>query len=313
LVKIKGSLFCDRSKRTILPKINIKIKKMLASVKDILSKAKRENYAVGAFNVSNMEMAQGVVMAAVERRSPLVVQITENAMKYAGAKELLELAKAVITERSENIPVGLNLDHGKTFDMVRRAVELGFNAVMIDGSRLSFLENINLTKRVVDFAHKSNISVQGELGIVPYLGEIDVTEIDWSKLMTDPQKTKEFTEKTGVDSLAVAIGNAHGFFRETEEADWERLKQINQLTNIPLVLHGASDWAKGKVLAAIQGGITCFNVDTDIRLAFMHELCRAANDKCSVTDPRKVLGPARDAVRKKVAEKINIFGSANKA
>jgi fructose-bisphosphate aldolase class II len=286
---------------------------MLSSVKEILAKAKKENYAIGAFNVSNMEMAQGVVMAAVEQRSPLIVQITENAMKYAGAKELLELVKAVIAERSEKVPIGLNLDHGKTFDITRKAGELGFNGIMIDGSRLSFLENVNLTKRVVDFAHKSNITVQGELGIVPYLGEIDVSTVDWCKLMTDPLKAKEFVESTGVDSLAIAIGNAHGFFREADEADWDRLKQIHGLVNIPLVLHGASDWAKGKIQLAIQGGVTCFNVDTDIRLAFMHELCRVTNDKCSVTDPRKVLGPAREAVRKKVAEKINIFGSKSKA
>lgn len=287
---------------------------MLTDTKKILTDARTGKYAVGAFNVSNMETVQGIVMAAVERRSPIVVQITESAMKYAGAKELTELTKVVIQERSEDIPIGLNLDHGKTMDIVRKAVELGFSEVMIDGSRLSFNDNKNLTKRVVDYAHGKNVPVQAELGIVPYLGEIDTSEISWETLMTDPEKAKAFVEYTGVDFLAVAIGNAHGFFREPEKCDWERLGTISSIVNIPLVLHGASDWSKEKIENAINGGISCFNVDTDIRLAFMHQLCRiVGDDKCTITDPRKVMEPVRDAVKKKVIEKINIFGSAMKA
>jgi len=286
---------------------------MYSSVKEILSNAQKGQYAVGAFNVSNMETVQGVVMAALERRAPIIVQITETAMKYAGAKELAELVKIVIEERSEDIPIGINLDHGKTFEIVRKAVELGFNAVMIDGSRLSYAENKNLSKRVVDFVHPENIAVQAELGIVPYLGEIDLSEVDWNKLMTDPQKARQFVEETGVDSLAVAIGNAHGFFRELEQVDWERLKQIRSVVSIPLVLHGASDWSKEKTSQAVQYGINCFNVDTDIRLAFMHQLCRLIDEKCTITDPRKVMDPVREAIKKKVMEKIMIFGSAGKA
>jgi len=287
---------------------------MLADAKGILENAKKGKYAVGAFNVSNMETVQGVVMAALERRSPMVVQITESGMKYAGAKELVELTKVVIQERSEDIPIGLNLDHGKTFEQVKKAIELGFTEVMIDGSRLSFEENKNLTKRVVEHAHASKIPVQAELGIVPYLGEIDLSEVDWASLMTDPKKAKELVEYTGVDFLAVAIGNAHGFFREPEECDWERLAKIAAEVNIPLVLHGASDWSKEKIDLAIKGGISCFNVDTDIRLAFMHQICKTVgHDRCTITDPRKVMDPVRTAIKKKVIEKISIFGSAGKA
>lgn len=287
---------------------------MLADVKEILVNAQKGKYAVGAFNVSNMETAQGVVMAAVERKSPLVVQITESSMKFAGARELAELVKIVIQERSEHIPIGINLDHGKTMELVRKAIELGFTEVMIDGSRLTFDDNKNLTKRVVDFAHEHKVSVQAELGIVPYLGEIDTSELNWERLMTDPDKAKDFVEYTGVDFLAVAIGNAHGFFREADNCDWERLKKIAGIVGIPLVLHGASDWSKDKIDNAVSGGISCFNVDTDIRLTFMHQLCQTVgSDKCTITDPRKVMDPVRTAIKKKVIEKINIFGSAMKA
>lgn len=287
---------------------------MLSDVKDILTNAQKNGYAVGAFNIFNMETAQGVITAALERRAPLVVQITENAMKYAGAKEITQIVKNAIKERSEDIPIGLNLDHGKTLDAAVNAIDLGFNAVMIDGSRLSFTENINLSKKVADFAHQDKITVQAELGIVPYLGEIDLSEVDWNKLMTDPQKAKQFVEATGVDSLAVAIGNAHGFFRELEEVDWERLKQIRGNVSVPLVLHGASDWSREKTERAVKEGISCFNVDTDVRLAFMHQLCKIVGvDKCTITDPRKVMDPVREAIKKKVIEKLIMFGSVNKA
>jgi len=286
---------------------------MLADTKEILRSAQRGKYAVGAFNASNMETLQGIVMAAVQRKSPMIIQLTESAMKYAGAREIAEIAKIVIKDRSENVPIGLNLDHGKTFEIIRKAVDLGFTEVMIDGSRLSFEDNKNLTKRVVNFAHSKGLSVQAELGIVPYLGEIDISEVNWESLMTDPDRAKDFVESTKVDFLAVAIGNAHGFFREPERCDWERLKRIRKKVTIPLVLHGASDWSKDKIDMAINGGVSCFNVDTDIRLAFMHQLCKLVDDKCTITDPRKVMEPIREAIKNKVIEKINIFGSAMKA
>ncbi len=286
---------------------------MFSNVKDILIKAREGKYAVGAFNVSNMEIAQAVVMAAVERRSPAVLQITESAMKYAGEKELAAMTRIIIDERSEDVPIGINLDHGKTFDVVKKAVSLGFSSVMIDGSRLSFQENENLTKMVVDYAHQNNVPVQAELGIVPYLGELEADQIDWAVLMTDPDKAKEFVDFTGVDFLAVAIGNAHGFFREAEVFDWERLKKINDKLNIPLVLHGASDCSAEKITKSIENGISCFNVDTDIRLAFMDQLTRVIDSKIAITDPRKIMETVRSAIKKKVIEKINIFGSNQKA
>lgn len=286
---------------------------MFASAKEILTNAKAGRYAVGAFNVSNMEIAQGVVMAAVEKRSPLILQITESAMKYAGDKELAKIVRTIIDERSEDVPVGINLDHGKTFDAAKKAIELGFSSVMIDGSRLSFQENKNLTKSVVDYAHQKGIPVQAELGIVPYLGELNTDQTDWATLMTDPEKAKELVDFTGVDFLAVAIGNAHGFFREAEVFDWARLKIINEKLGIPLVLHGASDCSVDKIAKSIENGVACFNVDTDIRLAFMGQLTKMVDSKVAITDPRKIMEAVRDAVKKKVIEKIHIFGSGHKA
>lgn len=286
---------------------------MFASAKEILTKAKAGKYAVGAFNVSNMEIAQGVVMAAVEKRSPLILQITESAMKYAGDKELAKIVRTIIDERSEDVPVGINLDHGKTFDAVKKAIDLGFSSVMIDGSRLTFQENKNLTKSVVEYSHQKGIPVQAELGIVPYLGELNTDQIDWSTLMTDPEKAKEFVDFTGADFLAVAIGNAHGFLREAEVFDWARLKIINEKLGIPLVLHGASDCSADKIAKSIENGVACFNVDTDIRLAFMSQLTKMIDTKIAITDPRKIMEAVREAVKKKVIEKINIFGSGHKA
>jgi len=286
---------------------------MLANIKEILNTAYKKNYAVGAFNISNMETAQAVVMAANEQKSPAIIQITEKAMKYAGAKELAEVVKAIIKERSNNIPIGINLDHGKTFELTKIAINLGFNGVMIDGSRLSFEENKALTKRVTNYAHANNVTVQAELGVVPYLGEIDENEVNWDTLMTDPVKALQFVKHTKVDTLAVAIGNAHGFFRENRTPDWKRLTELKKKLNMPLVLHGASDWMKEKVDKANKCGISCYNVDTDLRLAYMSQLCKSTDDKCTITDPRIVMAAVRESIKKKVMEKMNLFGSSRKA
>ncbi len=286
---------------------------MLTSIKEILTKAQEGGYAVGAFNLSNMETAQGILMAAVERRSPLIVQITESTMKFAGAKEIAEITRTIIKERSGDIPIGINLDHGKTFEVAMRCIDLGFNGVMIDGSRLSFEENLNLTKRVVDYAHEKQVTVQAELGVVPYLGESDLSEVNWKDFMTDPEQARQFVEATGADSLAIGIGNAHGFFRELENCDWDRLAEIREKIKIPLVIHGSSDWLEEKIIKAVEGGVSCFNVDTDLRLAFVHTLCQLTDDKCAITDPRNIMDAVRNAIKKKVIEKIHAYGSANKA
>ncbi len=280
---------------------------MLAKVKDIFEEARTKGYAVGAFNVFNMEEAQAVVRAAVKKHTPVIIQITEKTMNYAGDGIIYDVIKAVIEKESVSIPIGFHLDHGHSFDVVTRAIKAGMNSVMIDASDFSLRENIAITKRVVDYAHPKGVCVQAEIGKVPRLGEIDPNP-DWDEIMTNPLDAKWLVEETGVDALAVAIGNAHDFFRERMEPDWERLEEIHKLLpNTPLILHGASDWVNHKVTEAVKRGVVCFNVDTDLRVAFNTVLCQFTHDKCEIIDPRKVMAQARDAVQRVVEKKIDLF------
>jgi fructose-bisphosphate aldolase class II len=277
---------------------------------DILQNAMQAGYAVGAFNTSNMEIAQGIVRAAHKTGKPCIVQVTTNALKYASPGVLGDLIVSIIKNESNSTKIGFHLDHGKSLDDVVRAIDCEVDSVMIDASLTPFKENIEITKRVVEYAHGKGVSVQAELGSVPYLGRED-QEMDWDSVMTDPNQAKELVEKTGVDALAVAIGNAHGFFRERSEPDYERLSAIKKLLpKTPLILHGASDWTDGRVAEVVKRGISCFNIDTDIRVAFITAICNQAGTKCDVTDPRKILGAAREAVMVKVSEKIKMFAGA---
>lgn len=280
---------------------------MLAKVKNILEEAKANGYAVGAFNVFNMEGAQAVVRAAVKKHTPVILQVTEKTLDYGGDGIIFDVVKAVIERESAAIPVGFHLDHGRGFESVIRAIDVGLDSVMIDASAYSLRKNISITKRVVDYAHERNVFVQAEIGIVPYLGETDPSP-DWEKIMTNPLDAKWLVEETKVDTLAISVGNAHGFFRERPEPDWARLEEINKLIpGTPLVLHGASDWVNHKVIEAVKRGIVCFNVDTDLRVVFNTVLCQFTHDKCSIIDPRVVMAEARAAVQKVVENKIDLF------
>ncbi|MBU2025236.1 class II fructose-bisphosphate aldolase family protein, partial [Patescibacteria group bacterium] len=268
---------------------------MLASVKEILNQAKEKKTAIGGFNISDLITAQAVVQAAEKTGLPAIVQITEKTMEFAGDFEIVALVKSIIEQRSGKIQIGIHLDHGRDFKLCKKAVRLGFNSVMIDGSNLSFEENKNLTKRVVDYLHKHKITVQGELGTVPYLGRHQITSDDgeWDTYMTDPKQAVEFVRTTGIDSLAIGIGNSHGFQKEKDVPDWRRLKQISQNIDLPLILHGASDWTSSKIKKAVKRGISCFNVDTDIRVAYINNLCNFFEKGCNILDPRKVMAGIR--------------------
>lgn len=283
---------------------------MITSVKEILQKAKEGGYAVGAFNTLNLETTRAIVEAAVEMRSPVIIQVTEKTMEYAGGRGIFHLVKNDAEFYAPNIPIGIHLDHGKSFEIIQRAVEIGFSSVMYDGSRKDYADNLAITKKVVDFCHEKGVNVQAELGSVPYLGEVEMGETDWNKYMTDPGQAEEFVKKTGVDALAVAIGNAHGFVKERKEPDFARLEMINKALGLPLILHGASDWENGRVAEVIKNGVACFNIDTSLRMAFINNLLNALRERdASSYDPRKLLGDARDAVKHTVREKIKIFGS----
>ncbi len=286
---------------------------MITSVKDILQKAKEDGYAVGAFNTINLETTQAIIEAAKEMRSPVIVQVTEKTMEYAGGRGIFNLIKNNAEFYASEIPVGIHLDHGKNFEIIKRAIEIGFTSVMYDGSKKDYVDNLAITREIVEYCHEKGVVVQAELGNVPYIGELSIGEIDWDKYMTDPGMAEDFVKRTKVDSLAVAIGNAHGFFKERKEPDYDRLEMINKLVNIPLILHGASDWNNGRVTEVIKRGITGFNVDTAIRLAFVNNLMNSLKYQGGVSfDIRELLGVAREAVKETVKEKIKIFGSDGK-
>jgi len=287
---------------------------MLTDVKEILTKAKEGGYAIGAFNVFNLETTQGVIQGAREMRSPAIVQITEKTMEYAGGRAIFNLVKNITEFYASEIPIGIHLDHGHSFEAIKRAVNIGFTSVMYDGSRKKYEDNLVVTKEIVAFCHEKGVKVQTELGYVPYLGEIEITDAEWVKYMTDPGEAEDFVKKTGVDALAVAIGNAHNFFKEKKHPDYDRLEMISKALSIPLILHGASDWENGKVVEAIKRGITCFNIDTAIRLSFVNSLASNVMKQGPMNlDAREFLGEARDAVKDVVKEKIKMFGSDGKA
>ncbi len=286
---------------------------MIVKVIDILKKAKEEGYAVGAFNTVNLEITQAILEAAKIKKSPVVIQVTEKTMDYAGGRNIFQIIKNTAEFYYPEVPVGIHLDHGKSFEIIQRAVEIGMTSVMYDGSRGKYEDNLMVTKRVVDYCHEKGIDVQAELGNVPYLKEVGISDVDWDKYMTDPDQAKNFVEETGIDALAVAVGNAHDFAKERPVPDYERLEKINERLDIPLIMHGASDWEEEKVKNAIKRGISCFNVDTASRVAFVTSLVKTiAETKELSYDVRSHLGRAREKVQETVEHKMDIFGSAGR-
>jgi len=305
---------------------------MLVTNKDLLYPARQKAYAVGAFNINNLESLSAVAEAAVEEKSPVIVAVTPSAMKYAG---LAYLAKIVKTAAElAPVPMSLHLDHGENFETVSKCVEAGFTSVMIDGSFLKFEENVALTRRVVESAHRKGVSVEAELGRLAGVEESTVEEKE--AVLTDPNAAKEFVEKTGVDALAVAIGTSHGAykFKAEPKLDFERLKLVRGKINTPLVLHGASSvpqWiiekavkygaeltgAKGipeeHIKKAISLGIAKINIDTDLRLAFTATIREFLANSPKEFDPRKILGPAKEAMKEVIKSKMRLFGSSGKA
>lgn len=284
---------------------------MIVTTKVLLDEAKKNGYAVGAFNTVNLETTRAILEAAKEMRSPVIVQITEKTCDYAGGRAMFHLIRNLAEFYFPDIPVAIHLDHGKSLEIVERALEVGFPSVMYDGSRHSYSDNVRVTRRVVELAHAKGASVQAELGNVPYLSEVS-EDINWDDYMTDPEEAVRFVEETGIDTLAVAIGNAHGFTKERPTPDYDRLAEIAKRVSVPLVLHGASDWEDGRAKKVIELGISCFNVDTAIRLAFIGAISRmlAPGDE---TELRKILGSGMDAVRETVMKKMELLGSAGKA
>jgi len=289
-------------------------------MKEILKKAQREKYAIGSFNFSTAEVLKAIVAAAEELNSPIIVSTSENESEFIGLPEAAALTGA--WRHGTKLPIILNLDHGKSLESVKKAVEAGYNAVHFDGSALSYDENIVQTKAVVSYVrdveekYDRQIIVEGELGYLRGSSSVhkEALEIKQEDL-TSPEQAKDFVEKTGVDSLAVVIGNAHGVFAKGEEKlNLERLAQIKNTIgeSVFLVLHGGSGIPADDVKKAIELGIVKVNVNTELRMAYQEGLVEELKEKPAETTPYKILETSFEGVKKVVAEKIKLFGSENK-
>jgi fructose-bisphosphate aldolase class II len=305
---------------------------MLVTGLEILKKARAEGYGVGAFNVNNMEFLQAVLEAAEEQKSPVILALSEGAMKYGGRALTL---MAVELAKEARVPVAVHLDHGSSYESVLRALRAGFTSVMIDKSHEDFETNVGETKRVVEAAHALGVTVEAELGRLAGIEEhVAVDEKD--ALLTNPEEARLFMERTGADYLAVAIGTSHGAYKGKGRPfiDHPRLERIAKLVPAPLVLHGASavppelverfrasggeiGEAAGihpeDIRKAISLGIAKINTDTDLRLAFTALIREALNKNPKEFDPRKYLGPAREAVKEVVKSRMELFGSVGRA
>ncbi len=282
----------------------------LTGVVELLKNAEIGGYAVGAFNCNNMEIVQAIVAAAEAENAPVIMQASQGAIKYAGLDYITAMAK-LAAERT-HVPVALHLDHGTSFEQCMQCIRAGFSSVMIDGSKLPLAENIKLTRRVLDVARAVGVSVEAELGKIGGT-EDDITVSERDAFFTDPEEAATFVRETGVDSLAIAIGTAHGQYKGIPELDFPRLKKIKSLVSIPIVLHGSSGVPDDAIREAIRFGIRKVNIDTNIREAFTEAARRVLDANPGEIDPRKMLGPAREAAIEVIRDKIRIFGSSNKA
>ena len=307
----------------------------LVTTKDMFEKSMKEYFAIGAFNVNNMEIIQGIVDAAAEENSPVILQASSSAIKYARIGFLKKMIEAALEEN--DIPIALHLDHGPDFETCKMCIDHGFSSVMIDGSKYDFEQNVALTKKVVEYAHNRGVVVEAELGKLAGI-EDEVNVADSDAMFTDPDQAKEFVERTGCDSLAIAIGTSHGAYKFKGEAKlrFDILEKVKErLPNTPIVLHGASTvipelvelcnkyganipGAKGvpdeMLHEASLRGVSKINVDTDLRLAMTGAIRKALIENPEVFDPRKYMQPARELIKETVQHKIrDVFGSSNKA
>lgn len=308
----------------------------LVDTKKMFQMAYKNGYAVGAFNVNNMEITQGIVAAIAEEKAPLILQISRGAREYASMSYLRAIIDVAVAENPD-IPIAMHLDHGDTFETCKQCVDDGFTSVMIDGSHRSFEENIKITKQVVDYAHDHGVVVEAELGQLGGIEEDVVGVDDVSAHLTDPDQAVEFVQRTGVDSLAVAIGTSHGAYKFKSEPKlaFDVIEKIgNLLPGFPLVMHGSSSVLKefkdlineygGKmpdamgvpedaITKAAQMAICKVNIDTDLRMALTAKIRQVFAEKPGEFDPRKYLGPGREAIRQMVKHKLHVLRCAGRA
>lgn len=282
----------------------------LISTKEMLLKAQREGYAIPAFNIHNLETIQVVLQAASDLKSPVILAATPSTVKYANENYLL----SIIEKGSElnDIPLTFHLDHHENVEDIKNIIKLGCKSVMIDASKYEFRKNIDIVKDVVDFAHKYGATVEAELGKLGGV-EDDLKVDEKDSFLTDPDEAYEFVKLTGVDSLAVAIGTAHGLYKSEPKLDFERLEKIKSLVDVPLVLHGASGVPYEAVQTAIEKGICKVNIATELKIPFSNAIKEYFNENPNASDPRQYLVPAKHVMYDVVVEKIKMCKSENKA
>ena len=311
----------------------------LVNSKELFAKAVKGGYAIPAFNFNNMEQMQAIISACVETKSPVILQVSSGARKYANQTLLRYMAQGAVEyakELGQNIPIGLHLDHGDSFELCKSCIDMGFSSVMIDGSHHSFEKNIELTKQVVEYAHAHGVTVEGELGVLA--GVEDEVSAE-HHTYTQPEEVEEFVKRTGVDSLAISIGTSHGAFKfkpgQKPEIRLDILKEIEQrIPGFPIVLHGASSVPQDVVAdinkfggkledsigipeeqlrMAAASAVCKINIDSDGRLAMTAAIRKVFSQSPAEFDPRKYLGPARDALKELYKHKIlNVLGSNDK-
>ena len=280
----------------------------LVTTKELMLDAQKNHYAIGAFNAENMEMVQAIIAAAEELRAPVIVQTTPGTLKYASPAMFHAMVAAAASEAS--VPVVMHLDHGSSYELAMKAFRAGYTSVMIDGSHHVFEENIEITKEVVRACHAAGIPVEAELGKVG--GKEDDLEAE-ADTNTDPQEAKEFVERTGVTSLAVAIGTAHGFYVGTPVLDKERLSEIREVVDIPLVLHGASGLSDEDVSDCVKRGICKVNFATELRAAYSKAVKETFAENENTIDPKVYGKKAIQAVKELVEARMKVCGCDGKA
>ena len=282
----------------------------LVSMKEMLEKAKNEGYAVGQFNINNLEWTQAVLTAAQENESPIILGVSEGAGKYMGGPELVvAMVNALVEAMDITVPVALHLDHGSSVEVAKRYIDAGFSSVMFDHSHFPIDENIELTKEVVDYAHPKGVSVEAEVGTVGGTEDGVTGGVQYA----DPQECLRMVKEAGIDALAAALGSVHGNYVGEPVLGFDEMKEISELTGAPLVLHGGSGIPEHQIKEAIQRGHAKINVNTELQQQWTKAVREKLNSDSEVYDPRKIIKPGFDAIVSTTKATMDMFGSSHKA
>jgi len=282
----------------------------LVPMTEFLPRAKAEGFAVGQFNMNNLEFTKAITEAAMEEQSPFIFGVSEGAIKYMGLEYAVAMARVAAEE--SGLPIALHLDHGSSFEIVMKCIRAGFTSVMFDGSHLPLEENIRLTKKVVEAAHAVGVSVEGELGTIGGV-EDDLSVDDEDAMLAKPEEAIRFWKETGVDALAIAVGTAHGMYKGEPRIRYEIIQEVASQIDVPIVLHGGSGVPDEAIRRSIELGVGKINVNTENQVAMTKTIREIFARDEKVYDPRKYLGPAKEAMKEVVRSKIRLFGSNGKA